>query len=101
MRLYKRLQTESRGRVEQRANLGVVEIAEEQERCVGARLAGGPQVVLTREEPLREERQRRGRSSRTEIVPGAPEALVDEDRDRRGTCTLVRCGQRGRVGVRA
>ena len=68
----------------------VVEVAKEQQRRVGARLARRAQVVLGREEALREQRQRRRRARRSQVVQVAAEALVDEHGDRRRAGALER-----------
>ena len=80
---------------------GVVEIAKEEQGGVRACVARGTQVVVCREEPLGEQRHGRGGARRPQVVPRSPEALVDEDGDRRCSGTLVGRGERCRVGVRA
>ena len=92
VRLDERVEAELAGQPRQRTDLVVVEVAQEQEHGIGSGLLGGPQVLLGREEPLREQRHAGARARRAEVVPGAAEALVDEDGDRRGAgrCILPR-----------
>ena len=66
----------------------VVEVAKQQEDGVRAGCAKLDELVLGREEALREQRQA-GRGPRSsEIVDAAAEALVDEHRHCRGTLAL-------------
>ena len=98
--LDERLQPQLAGAAQQPCRRGVVEVAQQEQHGVGARLARRAQVLLRREEALREQRQPRGRARRAQVVPRAAEAVVDEHRDGRGARPLVRgCEPRG-VGVR-
>ena len=78
----------------------VVEVAQDQKRCVGARVLQVVELRLGREEPLGQERQPGGGARSTKVVDGAREALVDEDRDgcRAGLLELRRQPGRIRVG---
>src|SRR5205823_15127700 len=58
------------------------------------------ELLLAREEPLRQQRQRGRGSGGTEIVDRAREPLVDEHRDGGGTRRLEARGQLGRIGAR-
>ena len=86
---------------QQLRGLRVVEVAEQQQHGVGAGLLRRAQVLGRREEALGEQRQARGCARGAQVVPRAAEALVDEDRDRRGAGALVGGGELGRIGVRA
>ena len=94
-----RVEAERRGRLQERAYRRVVEVAQQEERRIGACFARRAQMLLRREEPFREERERRGRPRGAQVVPRAAEALVDEDRRRGRAGPLVRGSERSRVGV--
>ena len=68
----------------------VVEVAEDEERRVGARLPQLAQVLLGREEALGEQRQADGRARRTQVVERAGERVVHEHRDGARSSALVR-----------
>src|SRR5256714_1178681 len=68
----------------------VVEVAEDEERRVGARLPPVPPVLLRPEETLCEQRQADGCARRPQIVERARERVVDEDRNRTRSTGLVR-----------
>ena len=99
--LDERVEPEVAGDPHQRADRVVVEVSEQEQDCVGAGLLRGPEVLLGREEALREQGHAGARARRAEVVPGAAEALVDEDGDRgcAGRCVVVR--DPGGVGVGA
>ena len=99
--LDERVEAEPRGDLHQVRDLGVVEIAQQQQRRVGARVPRGLEMLVGREEPLGEERGGRRGACRSQVVPRAAEALVDEHRDRRRSGGGVGGGDQGRVGVRA
>ena len=68
----------------------VVEVAEDEERGVGARLPYVAEVLLGREEALGEQRQADTRARRTQVVERAGERVVDEHRDGARSSGLVR-----------
>ena len=84
----------------QRRRLAVVEVAEEEQHRVCARFPGRAQVLLGREEALREQRQPDARARRPQIVPVAAEALVDEDGDGGCARALVVGSERSGLGIR-
>ena len=98
--LDERGEAELTGQLRQPAHLPVVEIAEQEQDGVGARLLRRPQVLLGREEALREERHGRARPRSAQVVPAAAEALVDEDGDRSGAGRRVLAREPRWVGVR-
>ena len=71
VRLDEGVEAEVARGVEQAPRRLVVEVAQDEERGVGSGLARRPQVVLCREEPLREQRQPRGGARCAQVVPGA------------------------------
>ena len=68
----------------------VVEVAEQQQHGVGAGLLRRSQVLLGREEALREQRNAGARARGAKVVPVAAEALVDEHGDGRCAGRRVR-----------
>ncbi len=77
----------------------VVEVAKQQEHGVGAGGAQLHELVVSREEPLREQRQPDRGSRGPQVVDAAAEALVDEHRDR-GSARPLECrGERGGIGI--
>ena len=82
-----------------RAVCAVVEVAQQEQHRVGARLLRRAQVLVGREEALGEERRRRRGAGGAEVVPGAAEALVDEHGDRSRAGAGVGGGDHGRVGI--
>ena len=101
VRFDERVEAELARQAEQHPHLSVVEVAEQQQHGVGARLLRGAQVLLGREEALGEQGDAGRRAGGPQIVPVAAEELVHEHRD--GGCAGA--GVRGRelsgIGVRA
>ena len=97
--LDERVQAEVGGNADESAPSLVVQVAKDEQDGVGAGLAGDAQILFGREEPFGEQGQTRRRPSGTEVVPGAVEAGVDQDRDRGGSRSLVR--SRELRGIRA
>jgi hypothetical protein len=79
----------------------IVNVAQQDEGSVGTCDLRLQQVELVGEETFGEERRRRRCARGFEIVERAAEALVDEDRDRRGTRVRELCGESSWVGVGA
>src|SRR4029453_15990756 len=79
----------------------VSEVAQDEERRVRSRVPRRPEVLLGREEPLREQRQPRRAARRTETVPRSPEPLIDEKPNPAAPGPLVRGGDdcRGSIGT--
>ena len=97
VRLDESIEAEVPGGSEQPPSRCVVEVTQDQQHCIRTCFERGAQVVLRREEALREQRDARGRSRGAQIVPRACEAFVDEDRDGSRPCALVRSA-RGAAG---
>jgi hypothetical protein len=99
MRFDEGVQTELLGCLRELVNLGVAEVAEQQKHGVRAGGAHVLQLLARAEEPLGEERERRC-SPRGPLVGERPaEALVHQDRDRRGTTGRERPGKSRRIGI--
>ncbi len=94
VRLDERVEPEGLRVLQQPRTRLVVEIAKDEERRVGAGLARRPQMVGRREEALGEQRQRRFRPGRAQVVPRAGEPLVHEHRHRARPGALVAGGRR-------
>ena len=99
VRLHERLEAELGGEGEQTPHRRVVEVAKQQKCGIGARFARSAQILVRREEPLCQERQRRRRTRGTQVVPGAAEALVDEYRHGGRAGSLVCRGDRSRIRI--
>ena len=97
VRLDERVDAE-RARLAHQPHAGhVVEVAQQKQRGVGARLGRGAQVLGRAEEALRDQRQRGRRARRAKVVPGAAEAVVDEHRHRPRAVLLVGARDRDHV----
>ena len=79
--LDERVETELLRRGHQLRRGRVVEVAQDEESCVGACLPHVAQVLLRREEAFREQRQVDCRTRRAQVVERARERVVDEDGD--------------------
>ena len=90
VRLDERVEPEPLGVGHQRRGRRVVEVAEDEERGVGAGFAHLAQMLGRREEALREERDVGHGPGGAEVVERAGEALVDEHRDRARAGARVR-----------
>ena len=102
VRLDERVEADGGGGGHQSRAGRVVEVAQDEQNRVGAGLDRRAQVVVRREEALREERELRPRPGGAEIVPAPAEALlVDQHRHRSRAGALVAGGESCRVGVRA
>ena len=99
VRLDERVQTELVGSAHERGHAAVVEVSQEEQHSVRARFPGRVQMLIGREETLREQRQPDTGSGGSQIVPVAAEALVDEDRDDRSAGALVVGGESAGLGV--
>jgi hypothetical protein len=86
--------------IDQRGGGGVVEVAQDQQRGVGARVTRGAQVLRRREEALGEQRQVRHGAGGAQVVPAAGKALVDEHRHGGGAAARVRLRVPRRIGAR-
>ncbi len=90
VRLDERVQSELRRLAQQPRGLLVVEVAEDEQRRVGAGVAHGREVVARGEEAFREQRRLRRRACGAQVVERAREPLVDEHGDRRCAVRRVR-----------
>ncbi len=88
--LDKRVEASFLGRAHQLARSPVVEVTQDEQRRVGARVPRLAQMRVGREEPLREQGQLRRRARRAQVVDGAGERVVDEDGDGPRASGLVR-----------
>ncbi len=90
VRLDERVKADLLREGHERRGARVVQVAEDQQRGVGACLARGAQVVRRREEALGEQRQLRGGAGGAQVVPAAGEELVDKHRHGGGPASCVR-----------
>ena len=88
--LHERVEAELFGDSQQSRGRRVVEVAQDEERRVRAGLPHLAQLLLRREEALREQRHASGRPCSAKVVERARERGVDEDGDGARSTRLVR-----------